>query len=175
MSYRKARYGLMSVLALLIPAVAPAADSITRGNDTNLPSQPAACEADLNGDRAVNMLDLIELLMRFGLCPDAHSGLEFTVDDAIDDGRTPAIDNSADAGDAVRDVPQDGISDDLVERDKVPQDSISDDLGERDRRPAVSDAALRAATACRGDLNDDGMVDTLDLIDLLSAPWGPCP
>ncbi len=176
MSYRKARYGLMSVLALLIPAVAPAADSVTRGNDSvNLPSRPATCEADLNGDRAVNILDLIELLTRFGLCPDEQSDwTEFTVDDAIDDGRTPALDNSGDAGDAVSDVPQDDISD-IVERERVPQDAISDDRVEGDRRPAASDAGLRAAKACMGDLNDDGMVDTVDLIDLLSAPWGPCP
>ena len=112
MSYRKARYCLMSVLALLIPAVAPAADSLSPQDDAPSISPVQTCATDFNGDGMVDVLDLIELLMGYGLCPDEQvpewgpndQAPEFGPNDSLDnrDGR----DDRAESPDAsASDVP----------------------------------------------------------------------
>ncbi len=162
MSYRKARYCLMSVLALLIPAVAPAADSLSPQGQPDDPLLAAlrqrerivephgdvmgprqTCAADFNGDRRVDVLDLIELLMSYGLCPD-DQGPEWGTNDQ---------------------APEFGPNDSLDNRD------ARDD---RAQSPDASDSDVPAVIDCVADLNDDGAVDALDLRALLSD-MGPCP
>ena len=96
MSYRKARYCLMSVLALLIPAVAPAADSISPEDDAPSISPRPTCAADFNGDGMVDVLDLIELLMGYGLCPDEQVPEWGPNDQAPEFGPNDDLDNRDD-------------------------------------------------------------------------------
>ncbi len=146
MSYRKARYCLMSVLALLIPAVAPAADSLSPQDDAPSISPVQTCAPDFNGDGMVDVLDLIELLMGYGLCPDEQ-------------------------------VPEWGPNDQAPEFG--PNDSLDNRDGRDDRAESPdasdSDADQPVAIGCVGDLNNDGAVDTIDLIALLSDYGSVCP
>ena len=144
MSHRKARYCLMSVLALLIPAVAPAADSLSTQDDAPKISPRQTCAADINGDRRVDVFDLIELLMGYGLCPDEQ-------------------------------VPEWGPNDQAPEFG--PNDSLDNRDGRDDRAqsPDASDSDVPAVIDCVADLNNDGAVDALDLIALLSDFGSVCP
>ncbi len=177
MSHRKARYCLMSVLALLIPAVAPAADSLSpqgqpddpllaalqpveevrerivepHGDVMHVPVRPRqTCAADINRDRRVDVFDLIELLMGYGLCPDEQVPEWGPNDQAPEFGpndNTGDLDKNRDARD---------------DRARSPDDSDSD-------------ADQPVAIGCVGDLNNDGAVDTIDLIALLSDYGSVCP
>ncbi len=186
MSHRKARYCLMSVLALLIPAVAPAADSLSpqgqpddpllaalqpveevreriverHGDVMHVPVRPRqTCAADFNGDRRVDVLDLIELLMSYGLCPD---------DQAPEFGPTDQVPEFGPTDQA----PEFGPSDNTGDLDKN-----RDARDDRARSPDASDsdADQPVAIGCVGDLNNDGAVDRIDLIALLSDYGSVCP
>ena len=146
MSHRKARYCLMSVLALLIPAVAPAADSLSPQDDAPSISPVQTCAPDFNGDGMVDVLDLIELLMGYGLCPDDQVP-EWGPNDQ---------------------APEYAPNDDLDNRD------ARDDRDQSPDASDASDADVPAVIDCVADLNDDGAVDALDLRALLSD-MGPCP
>lgn len=150
MSYRKARYCLMSVLALLIPAVAPAADSISPQDDAPSISPRQTCAADFNGDGMVDVLDLIELLTGYGLCPDEQ------VPDWGPNDQAPEF------------GPNDSLN--LDNRDARDDRAQSPDASDSD----ASDSDVPAVIDCVADLNNDGAVDALDLRNLLSD-MGPCP
>ena len=144
------------------------------------------CDVNLDGD--VNVLDLIDLLLCFGL--PAEPGCE--AQDVNQDGMVNTLDlidlrlcfdPPADPGCESEDVNQDGTVNvlDLIdvllcvgqpavpgcESEDVNQDGTVNALDLTDLLPCFGIPGVPGAGACREDVNGDGTTNVLDLIDLL--------
>ncbi|MHC4108347.1 MAG: hypothetical protein ACYSTY_09720 [Planctomycetota bacterium] len=155
---------LAASLALAMSAGARGDDSQSLGNGPSLggaPSTPdatltpvktpapapapAPCDGDITGDRSVNVLDLIEVVMGWGACP-------------IEPGPYPLIDSD------VASVNTQGGKDDVAP-------SLSDNGRDKDG----DDGELAQVLPCHADITGDGYVDVQDMIQVLLNYGSTCP
>ena len=119
----------------------------TRGKAPTPAPDPAPCEGDLNGDRRIDVLDLIDVILGWGTCPNEPDFGPYPVDDTDPSGL---------------DDPQAG---------KDAPGPVLDKGGD----PEADDDQLGQVMPCQGDINGDGYVDVQDLIEVLLNFGTSCP
>ncbi len=147
------------------PSGAADSDATITTRDKSPAPSPAVCQGDLNGDRRVDVLDLIEVILGWGTCPhDAlPAGDTFNEGDAgsggpVMDQQPPDDDSDSDAG--------------LNEPGGKDSGGLSPD---NSGGPAADDDDLGQEAPCQGDINGDGYVDVQDMIEVLTNFGTSCP
>ena len=109
---------------------------------------PAPCQVDLTGDRRIDVLDLIEVLIGWGTCATEPDFGPFPIDDT--------------------DTPR------LVNR---PRGKDSAGLGRDNGGARAADDAdfLGQVLPCQGDINRDGYVDVRDMVEVMINFGSSCP
>ncbi len=157
---------------------------------SNAPALP--CQGDITGDRRVDVLDLMQVLMDWGTCttePDLGS-IGRTDSTGLSDrsGKTsagPSLDNGRrrptadDRSTGLSDLSGKASADrstGLSDRSGKTSAGPSLDNGGRRRGPTADDGViLGQVLPCRGDINGDGYVDVRDMVAVLANFGRSCP
>ncbi len=135
------------------PDIALNGDSDATITTSNAPARapapgPAPCQVDLTGDRRIDVLDLIEVLIGWGTCPTEPDFGPFPIDDTD----TPRLVNRPSGKDSA---------------------GLSRDNG--GARTADDADFLGQVLPCQGDINGDGYVDVRDLVEVQMRFGSSCP